>query len=78
MRICDEIIVTTEIEEKSEAFFGCLVTKRAGCDWLAWYSEDKWYMAASDQGLTNRMVMMMKPNQLKRDEDVSYEVEIDG
>ena len=59
-------------EDKSESF---LMTKRASNGWTAWHRVNKWYMATSGLGMTDRMSAIMKPSQSKKDEDVVYDVE---
>jgi len=59
-------------EDKSESF---LMTKRASNGWTAWHRVNKWYMATSGLGMTDRMAAIMKPPQSKKDEDVVYDVE---
>ena len=59
-------------EDKSEAF---LVTKRSSNGWIAWHQVNKWYLATSGQGLSERMTKIMTPSQSKKDADVKYDVE---
>ena len=61
-----------KLEVKSEPF---LVNRRSGCGWSAWAAINKWYMAMSGEGLSNRMHKLVQLTQAKNDEYVAFEVE---
>ncbi len=65
-------LMLNKTDIKGEAF---LMAKRASNGWIAWNRITRWYLAISGENLTDRMAMVMKPQQSKKDERVVYDVE---
>ena len=65
-------VLIAKAERGSEAV---LMTKRSECGIHAWSQVNKWYLATSGLGMSQRVARIMRPEQAKRDEDVMHEVE---